>query len=1053
MVRQGFLFILENNMSKPREIIVERLKKDLLGPFNGDEEVISNSLDDPDKEYFSGKIYPQNEEPNEDVIEEFLEENAGKEITNSHHEETSGPKSRISSCGLTFYINSPNKNIQLSLLYNFGKYFYDSDQKSWSRKKFKNNPVNALFLIENVDGEGQIDELADKESGISFHYKARRNAMNDLCISIFAVNDNRVMDDDSYVSKQEKIFFQFEFKVICSSKDIIPLPTSVNSLHDDAINSFLYRNKKTYSTGHSCSSSWSSVDNNIIISTEWFPMHFVPDMSSDGNKSIKDLSFNAKELSSSTDKEIITLLKNLVKKYKEWVIKEQGYQLKKDHNLKIFSEVLKNQANIGLKHIQRMNDAIKLFEKNKNAIHAFRLANEALSMQYRWSQIELEWRPFQIGFLLLSLESTLIKNSVNRDEVDLLWFPTGGGKTEAYLFLTSVLLFFRKLEMGSLNEKDGLAVISRYTMRALTNDQFIRMTSTILACEYVRRKKLKFKNIEPKESSSFSIGMWVGEAATPNKISDLSEKNPNQRFNIKKLEVIKVCPCCKQELIWYEKNRSNDFRPIVFNEKKDCKLSNEIKYLPIYVVDEQIYQNPPSAIVGTIDKFVQVIKKPFEARSLFSVDTSTRSLDLIIQDELHLISGPLGSISGLIEILIEEYSTDSNGLPKIVGSTATIQRAEDQIKSLYFKNSLQFPINISSIDDSFFSNTEKDSPGRLYLGITSGSSTSTHMMQAICGILLQSLKSKDLEGFDLKEIDPYSTIVAYYNTIRVLSGSKVSLQDTTSTTIDAFAEKYGESKFIYDAPEELTSSNTQEELRDIMTRLAKDYSHEDYISIVLASVMISVGLDISRLGLMVVDGQPKSIAEYIQATSRVGRGKIPGLVITLFNNYKARDKSYFETFQNWHESLYRFVESTGVTPFSARARQKIFPALLVSLSLKKLNRTEGNFAISKDDRIFIEKTVKPILLEKIKFLDPIELKDAELEIDEIIKKWFNRGDQIQYLNNDKDELNSLLISAETSATKKAVDIEGDIAFITPNSAREVEPSVNIKALRSFKFLR
>ena len=324
------------------------------------------------------------------------------------------------------------------------------------------------------------------------------------------------------------------------------------------------------------------------------------------------------------------------------------------------------------------------------------------------------------------------------------------------------------------------------------------------------------------------------------------------------------------------------------------------------------------------------------------------------------------------------------------------------------------------------------------------------MLQAICGILLQSLKDKELLNYSADEIDPYTTIVAYFNTLKVLSGSKITLQDDANATIEAFAQKYGEDKFEYDIPEELTSSNSQEQLRDIMRRLAKMHTEEGNIAILLASVMISVGLDISRLGLMVVDGQPKSVAEYIQATSRVGRGKIPGLVITLFNNYKPRDKSYYETFQNWHNSLYRFVESTGVTPFSARARQKIFPALVVSLALKKLNRTDGNFAITQKDKKFIDEHVKPILLNKVNFLDPLESEDAENEINKILDKWIERGENIPYLNNDKDELNSLLMSAEAIAAKKAVDLDGDIAFPTPNSAREVEPYVKIKDYKALK---
>lgn len=1037
-------------MLQPREIILERLKKDLLGPFDGNNEIIDYSSDGPDKEYFSGKIYPQNEEPDEDVIEEFIEEASGKDISNSHHEESAKPKDRIFSCGLTFYIQSSHEKVDLSLNYNFGRYFYDSDSKTWLRKHFENNNTNQLFSLDMDDGEGKISLIEDLDNNLSFHFKTRISSKNILSVSIYAVNDNKINEDDTFHSRQEKIFFQFGFNIKNYNNEIIPLPASLNPVAEDKINNYLYRDRETFAVGHGCSTNWHVSDEETEIKTEWFPEYFIPDMSADGSKEIQKMNFDAKKLSESSDKDILVILNKLVNKYEKWIEFESKTFIKKDHNQKHFEKVLKIQSEIAKKHLQRMRNSINILKNNKNAVEAFKLANNALSIQYSWSNTMLNWRPFQIGFLLVTLESTLIKESNDRDEVDLLWFPTGGGKTEAYLFLSAILLFFRKLEKGSLNERDGLAIISRYTMRALTNDQFKRMASMILACEFVRRKNLNSKKIIPKENSSFSIGMWVGRDATPNRISDLEEGNQNKEFNRQRLNVIDKCPCCNQKLIWFEKNRPRDFRPKLNFDNKNCTISKLIKFYPIYVVDEQIYDDPPSAIVGTIDKFVQVIKNPINARKMFSVDNETRSLDLIIQDELHLISGPLGSISGLIEILIEEYASNGSSSPKIVGSTATIQRAEEQIRSLYFKNSLQFPINISSVDDSFFSQVQYKSSGRKYIGITSGSSTSTYMLQAICGILLQSLKDKKLNTFNAHDVDPYTTIVTYFNTLRVLSGSKVTLQDDAAATIKAFAEKYKEEPFAYDIPEELTSANSQDQLRDIMDRLAKDHTNEDSISILLASVMISVGLDISRLGLMVVDGQPKSIAEYIQATSRVGRGKIPGLVVVLFNNYKPRDKSYYETFQSWHNSLYRFVESTGVTPFSARARQKIFPALVVSLALKKLNKTHDNFAITKEDLSYINKEVKPIILNKIKYLDPLEIHDAEIEINNIIKKWFERGEKILYLANDKDELNSLLISAEANAAKKASDIEGDLAFPTPNSAREVEPSVKIKAYKTLK---
>ena len=187
---------------------------------------------------------------------------------------------------------------------------------------------------------------------------------------------------------------------------------------------------------------------------------------------------------------------------------------------------------------------------------------------------------------------------------------------------------------------------------------------------------------------------------------------------------------------------------------------------------------------------------------------------------------------------------------------------------------------------------------------------------------MQTLNQKDIQELPNKDKDPYSTLVVYFNALRVLGGARVMLQEDTVSSIKTYAKRREEEVRKFDAPYELTGQIDQEELEGTLRSLEAEYGSQDHINILLASVMISVGLDISRLGLMVVDGQPKTIAEYIQSTSRVGRGSIPGLVLTLFNEFKARDKAHYESFIDWHQSLYRYVEPTSVTPYSPRAREK-----------------------------------------------------------------------------------------------------------------------------------
>ena len=329
---------------------------------------------------------------------------------------------------------------------------------------------------------------------------------------------------------------------------------------------------------------------------------------------------------------------------------------------------------------------------------------------------------------------------------------------------------------------------------------------------------------------------------------------------------------------------------------------------------------------------MQIFRKPADIKKLFG-DGENKGSDLIIQDELHLISGPLGSMTGAIEHLIEDYAE----YPKIIASTATIQRAEEQINGLYGKKSQLFPLTGSPIDSGF--SVPKDSTGRKYIGLTSATANSgNYLLQAVAAILLQSIndtKLTNLAKSNVDYIDPYTTPVFYFNSLRELGAADVILQDDAISSMSAYSKIRDEDQRKGLEFVELSSNVSSEEITDIRSRLESKYKENNHISALLSTVMISVGLDVSRLGLMVIVGQPKSISEYIQASSRVGRGNIPGLLL-LFNEFKPRDKAFYESFCSWNQDMYSHVETSGVTPFAARARQKILPALLVGFAIKEL---------------------------------------------------------------------------------------------------------------------
>ncbi|SVA95787.1 uncharacterized protein METZ01_LOCUS148641, partial [marine metagenome] len=381
---------------------------------------------------------------------------------------------------------------------------------------------------------------------------------------------------------------------------------------------------------------------------------------------------------------------------------------------------------------------------------------------------------------------------------------------------------------------------------------------------------------------------------------------------------------------------------------------------------------------------------------------------------------------------------------KVIASTATIQRAGQQIMGLYGKTFEQFPVNITNPDDSFFAVVEKNSPGRIYTAVTTAcASSGTYMLQGVAASLLQSIQSSNLKNYSNNEKDPFSTLVCYFNNLRTLSGARILLQEDVTMAIEAYAKKRKEVVLKYDSPEELTSFADQNKISEILTNLAKHHDEDDHITALLASVMISVGLDIPRLGLMLVNNQPKTMSEYIQATSRVGRGSQPGLIVTILNEFKPRDKSHYENFVGIHNNLYRYVESTSVTPFSPRARQKLLAAILVAISVKRLN-LDGDYYLRKEHISLIEQKIIPSILDRVEKIDPLERNDTEIELKEILGIWSKRR-SIKYLWNDTQEFHSLLVSAETRAALNAIGTEDQIAFQSPNSCRTVEPSVQIKA--------
>jgi hypothetical protein len=689
-----------------------------------------------------------------------------------------------------------------------------------------------------------------------------------------------------------------------------------------------------------------------------------------------------------------------------------------------------------------MLNSVKYLRKTPLALSAFRFANAAMKMQREWSEKEvLRWRPFQLAFILLALESAAVRAHSDRKIMDLLWFPTGGGKTEAYLCLTAFAMAIRRLPPANEVNGDGVAVIMRYTLRLLTIQQFQRAAAMVVACELLRKSgqaQSRFGIALGK--TPFSIGLWVGGSTTPNKSTDVT---PNPLPGQPDHRQLKNCPNCAKPLQWTVNTGGVCATARCVNSA--CPLSH-LPSLPVWTVDEDVYRVCPSLLISTVDKFAQIVRNS-ATTVLFGSPIARRHAppDLIIQDELHLISGPLGSLTGLYETAIDSICSSSGWKTKVIGSTATIRRATEQVRHLFAREAFQFPPPVIDRQNSCFAVEDNKAAGRLYVGVTTAGRSAKFALQAVCAALLQAatgIKASD------EERNPYTTLVAYFNSLRELGGALVMMHDDVPRSISAFAQRRCEQPARpIRRIGELTSRVSATEIPDILRDLSLPITKDGHYDVTLASNMISVGVDVPRLGAMVVNGQPKGFAEYIQATSRVGRGKVAGLVVTIYNTARNRDGSHYETFRTWHSTLYRGVEATSVTPFAPRAQDKALHAIVVALSRHLVPGMLASPKLDSASRNNLEKLAENIL-ERVHEVDLDEESAVDLAIGNFIRDWSQRTPELRWYWNDKGYKNkrSLLISAEVVAALAAAKKKPCQAVGTPNSLRDVEASAEFVLL-------
>ncbi len=1052
-----------------RRKVVEIVKEDLVGPVTEDE--IINEL--PTSYYIMGKLYPNTKE---NIEHDDIGTSADLEALDLDNALSATNVRDPRSMGVTFTVlaNVDYVNVKISFAVYKPFSYEDVKEKQLDISRYQNE-------IDELDEKEKARLLFWKREKHSFEIKlsvtesSNKEVIDGIHLRTFvhyvAENGNHIVtttltnERTEIESEKEKIagstIMQPEIEIIANEdkSTFTEVGRQIGIINNSELLELdmLYSKERCYAQGHGCSVVW----DHDRISPKYIKSSFMPEYNLHQMKPLEikgNPVFNMKYLYTAAHNDVVTNLYKFADEYLAWIdLREKESE---DESFKVYNGVAKSNLD-KCKHIEeRIRYAISLLEREDSVVwKAFRYANEAMYLQ-RYKSIEkqntmngadaeiddskINWYPFQLAFVIMEIPSFVEPDGDDRKIVDLLWFPTGGGKTEAYLGISAFEIFYRRL--SDPRNCNGVSVIMRYTLRLLTIQQFERASILICACELLRKKYAI-------PGDEISIGLWVGNNFTPGSIDDADSA-------LRKIMVvgergkedadpcqIKICPWCGKKI--YPKQ----YRVDKGTGRMEIKCDNtECDYngipLPLRIIDEEIYTYRPAFIVATVDKFAQIAIQE-RTSAIFSADGNSAPPELIIQDELHLISGPLGTMTGIYEAAITSICEKLGKPVKVVASTATIRNASKQIRALYGRDYNQFPPQGLTYDNSFFAiqSNEDDKPARLYVGIMgTGTTFTTTLIRVYAAWLFASRYLIDL-GFDNDVVDNSWTLTGYFNSIRELGATQTQIVDDIQSRYkylraNKFRQKY--SSFTgndrYERIVELTSRMPNEEISEVIQEklkipFSKEGENEVY-DFVLASNMISVGVDVGRLGTMVVAGQPKTNAEYIQATSRVGRNN-PGLVFTVYNAVRSRDRSHYEQFSRYHFGLYRYVEATSLTPFSDRARDRGLQALFITLCRYfcpelLADNAAGNF---RRDLAGVQRA-EQIIYRYVEVVDEREKERMLSEIMDIEDQWENRASSLDELWYKKKNRPSLF----------QPDTDEGSRFRIMNSMRSVEASSGIYIL-------
>jgi Helicase conserved C-terminal domain len=1048
-------------LTQTQSAALQHTRAAYMGPEGGPDELIVNGR--PNLQYTVGMLYPpdsasprsEGEASTDDSAENLTADVPGGDVEEADAAVPLAEEWRPSSVAISFVTDGS------SVLCDFSGGTYalvDGDgPPSWRRTPFE---------FSDMELSGETPPRPLDVSGVALQIGSRWRPFGSAwLVTVHA----RVMDvaAGDTVTDPGAILYQVELAVRPTASGQFLEYDTTASLDTDEESAELrvrYRNRKTYAVGHGMAADWQLEGRRCVkVFLQPVPAFVVPTIETVAFDSTtveaRALRLDFLAVVDTRTDEVGEALEAFVMAYETWVAEQEERVPGFGPDAVVASHIVARARSAAV----RMHTAVSLLRHPAQGPlrTAFALGMAAMRLQIRQTRIkqgekpddvtEPVWRPFQLGFILVALASTIDDHHPERDLVDLIWFPTGGGKTEAYLGLAAIEIFRRRLAYGAAG--GGTAVITRYTLRLLTAQQFHRASALICAMELLRRPD-GVADDRARGMAPFSIGLWVGNEATPGTRGDARRALKRLHQAAKPEEAngfqVESCPWCGAALVppkFTEDRGRYGFSAVgrdVLIRCTDaaCAFHEEI---PVAVVDEVLYENPPTVLLATVDKFARLQFRP-DAGRLLGLGGPFRQPSLIVQDELHLLSGPLGTTVAVFDAVLQLLLGHEDCAPKIIASTATIRSSKEQVRGLYGRPVALYPPSGLDDDQNFFSRPLASGEGRLYLGLMPQSVSQASAVIAATTPLAELPEA--LQCVSSTSRDAYWTLVMYHNSLRELGRSGPLVVDDVNARLEARADRLGIAyrRLRPDRVVELTSRRRPEELPNDLRELGRSIEHTDQaIDVVLSSNMLSVGIDVPRLSLMLMVGQPKTTSEYIQATSRVGRGDVRGVVTTLFRSNRARDRSHFETFRSYHESLYRTVEPTSVTPWSLSSRDRSLAGAVIMLlrhSVAHLATNDAAVLFDLDDPVLMPAVAHLVvqLVERVGLADKTEADETAEQVWALLREWSRRASE----SRDGDVgLRYDRSSGGDSALVRRFGQQGE-GWLVGDSMRSVEPNVAVE---------